>query len=142
MTSGQASPDPMVPTVEAPAPATAARTASFWPTPPQLISESGLPVPFVEEHLVRLLYFGQHMTGSELAAACGLPFLVIQPLIHGLTRDQLFEVVGQVARVESGYRYALAPLGLARAKETLNFTWYNGPLPVPLDQYVAAVKAQ
>jgi hypothetical protein len=127
---------------EAPAPANPAPTASFWPTPPQTIADSGLAVPFVEEHLVRLLYFGQHVTGAELAAACGLPFVVVQPLIHGLTREQVFEVVGQAARVESGYRYALAPLGLARAKEALNFSWYNGVLPVPLDQYVAAMKAQ
>jgi hypothetical protein len=117
-------------------------TRSFWPVPPDTIAESGLSVPFVEDHLVRLLHFGQQMTGSELAAACGLPFVVVQGVIHSLTRDHLFEVVGQESRVESGYRYVLGPNGRVRAGEALSSTWYDGLLPVPLSQYAAAIRAQ
>jgi hypothetical protein len=114
----------------------------FWPDPPQTVEESGLSVPFIEDHLVRLLYFGQHMTGAELADGAGLPYVALQQLIHGLAREHFFEVVGQVSRVDSGYRYALAPKGHARASEALNYTWYDGPLPVPIDQYVEALKTQ
>lgn len=114
----------------------------FWPDPPETIEETGLIVPFVEDHLVRLLYFSQQATGAELAGLCGVPYIVIQPLIRGLVRDHLIEVVGQKTLAEAGYHYTLAPKGLARAEEALRRTWYRGPLPVPLDQYVAAIKAQ
>ena len=82
---------------------------TFWPEPPQTIAETGLIVPMVEDHLIRLVYFSQHATGSELAAMCGVPYVAIQPLIRGLVRDHLFEIAGQKSLVESGYRYALAP---------------------------------
>jgi hypothetical protein len=116
--------------------------AEFWPHPPQTVEESGLSVPFIEDHLTRLLYFKQQMTGAELASECGLPYVAVQPLIHRLARDHFFEVVGQVARVDSGYRYALASKGHSRAAEALNYSWYDGPLPVPIDQYVASLKNQ
>ncbi|MBA2446576.1 MAG: ATP-binding protein [Chloroflexi bacterium] len=115
---------------------------AFWPSPPQTIEESGLMLPTVEDHLVRLLYFGLQMTGAELAAGSGLPYIAIQPLVHGLTRDQVFERVGQKSVIDSGYVYALAPKGRVRADEALQRTWYHGPLPVPLAQYVAAARAQ
>jgi hypothetical protein len=119
-----------------------AEDSGFWPPPPRTIAETGLMVPFVEDHLLRLLYFELQMTGAELAATCGVPYTVIQPLINGLNRDHMVEVVGQASPAEPGYRYSLAPKGRARVAEALNRTWYHGPLPVPLDQYVAGVKAQ
>jgi hypothetical protein len=114
----------------------------FWPAPPREIAATGLIVPFVEDHLSRVLYFEQQMTGAELAVACGLPYGALQPLIRSLTREQMLEVVGQSAPAEQNYRYSLAPKGQARAAEALARTWYHGPLPVPLDQYLAGVRAQ
>jgi hypothetical protein len=96
----------------------------------------------VEDHLVRLLYFGQQLTGAELAAGCGIPYVAVQQLVHGLVRDHIFEIVGQKSLIEAGYRYQLAPQGRTRADEALRRTWYRGPLPVPLDKYVAAIGAQ
>jgi hypothetical protein len=116
--------------------------SAFWPASLQTIADSGLSVPFVEDHLVRLLYVGLQLTGAELATGCGLPYVAIQPIIRGLTRDHLFEAVGQTSVMESGVVYALAPVGRERAQEALNRTWYQGVLPVPLEQYVAAVNAQ
>jgi hypothetical protein len=45
-------------------PATPIDGPAFWPKPPQTVEESGLMVPFVEDRLVRLLYFGQQLTGG------------------------------------------------------------------------------
>lgn len=114
----------------------------FRPAPPQTIEASGLVPPFVEDHLVRLLYFANQMTGAELSTACGLPFMTIQPLVNGLTRDHVLEVIGQTSLVESGYRYTLSAKGRERADEALRRSWYHGPLPVPLAHYVAAIKLQ
>jgi hypothetical protein len=115
---------------------------SFWPKPPETFEELGLIVPVVEDHIIRLLYFKQQATGSELAAGCGVPYVAIQDLIHGLARDHVIEVAGQKTLVQAGYRYMLAPKGRERADEALRRTWYRGPLPVPLDKYIASVHAQ
>src|SRR5687768_7067001 len=132
------------PTEPRPAPAAAApiEATTFWPKPPETIEETGLIAPVIEDHLIRLLYFSQQATGSELATQCGVPYVAIQPLIRALVRDHLFEIVGQKTLVEAGYRYTLAPRGQERAAEALNRTWYRGPLPVPLNRYVEAIKAQ
>jgi hypothetical protein len=124
------------------APAAPIEATTFWPKPPETIEETGLIVPVVEDHLIRQLYFSQQATGSELAALCGVPYVAVQSLVRGLVRDHLFEIVGQKSLVEAGYRYGLAPKGRERADEALRRTWYRGPLPVPLDKYVAAIKAQ
>jgi hypothetical protein len=126
-----------------PTPATAPIEATtFWPKPPETVEETGLIAPVIEDHLTRLLYFSQQATGSQLATQCGVPYVTVQPLIRNLVRDHLFEIVGQKTLVEAGYRYALAPKGHERAAEALTRTWYRGPLPVPLDRYVEAIKAQ
>ncbi|MCC7366813.1 MAG: ATP-binding protein [Chloroflexi bacterium] len=117
-------------------------TTDFWPKPPETIEETGLVVPMVEDHLVRLLYFSQQATGAELAGLCGIPYVALQGLIHGLVRDHVFEIVGQKTLVEAGYRYQLAPNGRSRADESLRRTWYRGPLPVPLERYVEAIREQ
>jgi hypothetical protein len=115
---------------------------TFWPQPPQTIEETGLVVPMIEDHLIRLLYFSQQATGADLAAACGVPYVAVQALIHTLVQGHLFEISGQKSLVEAGYRYVLAPKGRDRAEEALRRTWYRGPLPVPLDRYVKSVTAQ
>ncbi len=126
----------------APGPAAAIETTSFLPAAPRTIEETGLVIPFIEDHLIRLLYFAQELSGGDLARECGLPYGTIQSLIHNLVRDHLFEIVGQKTLMESGYSYQLAPRGRERASEALQRSWYRGPLPVPLAQYVASIKAQ
>ena len=123
-------------------PATPVESTTFWPKPPETIEETGLIAPVVEDHLIRLLYFSQQATGSDLAGQCGIPYVAIQPIVRNLVRDHIFEIVGQKTLVEAGYRYMLAPKGNERAQEALTRTWYRGPLPVPLSKYVGAIKAQ
>lgn len=115
---------------------------TFWPEPPESIAATGLIQPFVEDHMIRMLYFSQQATGADLATMCGVPYVAIQPIIRDFVRDHIFEIAGQKSLVESGYRYTLAPKGRVRADEALRRSWYRGPLPVPLDDYVNAIKAQ
>ncbi|MFN8522096.1 MAG: ATP-binding protein [Chloroflexota bacterium] len=116
--------------------------SSFWPEAPTSIDEAGLNVALVEDHLVRTLYFGLSMSGADMAAACGLPYVALSEIINQLARDHVFEMSGRDSLTESGYRYSLAPRGRDRAEEALERTWYRGPLPVPVQTYVNAIKAQ
>ena len=65
-------------------PARPIEATTFWPTPPGTVEETGLIAPVIEDHLIRMLYFSQQATGSELATMCGVTYVVIQPLVNGL----------------------------------------------------------
>jgi hypothetical protein len=129
-------------TNQAPVQASPIEATTFWPEPPQTLEETGLIRPLVEDHLIRLLYFSQQATGADLAAKCGVPYVAVQMIIRELVQSHVFEIAGQKSLVEAGYKYMLAPKGRERADEALRRTWYRGPLPVPLDRYVASVTAQ
>ena len=62
-------------------------TTTFWPAPPETLEETGLILPLVEDHLVRLLYFSQQATGSELAGQCGIPYVAIQPIVRSEAKE-------------------------------------------------------
>ena len=114
----------------------------FVPRVPDSLEASGLSAMSVEEHVLRHLYAHPQSSGAQLAAACGLSFPVIGPIISTLRQDHLLEVRGQRGIGEAGYAYVLTSKGTARALEALERTLYRGPLPVPIADYIASVQAQ
>ena len=118
-------------------------TSAFSPLMPESLEASGLSPAFVEEHVLRCLYGAPQITGAQLAATCGLGFQAgIGAILDGLRQDHQVEIRGQRGIGESGYAYVLSSKGTARALEALQRTHYRGPLPVPLADYIASVKAQ
>lgn len=123
-----------------PAPARAER---FFPQRPTTIEETGLSRVFLNEHIVRTVYFAGEITAGGVAEALGLPFVgVLDGLIEGLRRENVLEVKGQRGIGEAGYVLGLTERGTIRAHEALQKVQYRGPAPVPLDQYSAAMRAQ
>jgi hypothetical protein len=116
--------------------------AGFVPTAPETVEAAGLTFAFVEEHLLRSLHFAPQTSGAQLAAASGLSFHAIGPVLDSLRQDHLVEIRGQRGIGEPGYCYVLTTKGTARALEALERTQYRGPLPVPIAAYIASVKAQ
>lgn len=115
----------------------------FFPPVPESLEDTGLSAPFVQEHLLRSLYFAQQATGGQLAEECALPFVnVLGPQLETLRHDQLVEVRGQRGIGDAAYVYALTAKGVARALEALQKSQYRGPLPVPFDRYVGALTLQ
>lgn len=115
----------------------------FFPAAPQSLAESGLTSSFVQEHLLRLVYFADQATGAELADECGVPYAsVIGPELEHLRRDHLVEVRTQRVVGEAGFVFGLTARGTTRALGALQKTQYRGPLPVPFQDYVASVEAQ
>lgn len=111
-------------------------------TQPRTVAETGLSESMIEDHIVRTLYFANELAAAELAHETGLPYNVLDIPMKGLTKDLFLEIKGQRGVGDAGYIYTLSSKGKARALECLQKTWYRGPLPVPLDRYVAAIKAQ
>jgi hypothetical protein len=130
------------PTVEI-APLPPASAVLFFPPAPEDLEESGLNAPFVQDHILRILYFTQQSTGGQIADECALPFLpVISLQLEALRKDQFIEIKSQKGLGDAGYLYVLTAKGVVRALEALQKTQYRGALPVPLERYIAAVKLQ
>jgi hypothetical protein len=66
---------------------------------------------------------------------------MLEPLVEQMRSDRLVEVRGSSGSGSASYRYALTDLGRDRARQYLDINTYIGPAPVPLDAYVAAMKA-
>jgi hypothetical protein len=113
------------------------------PRAPESLEESGLRPAFVEEHVLRCLYAVPQITGAQLAATCGLGFAAgISSILDNLRQDHQVDIRGQRGIGDAGYAYVLTARGTARALEAQDKTLYRGPLPVPMADYVASVRAQ
>jgi len=119
-----------------------APTRGFVPRTPESLQAAGLSPAFVEEHLLRCLHAAPQSTGAQLAAACGVGFQAIAPILDSLRQDHLVEIRGQRGIGDAGFAYVHTSKGAARALEALEKTQYRGPLPVPIADYLASVEAQ
>src|SRR5207248_3965031 len=114
----------------------------FVPRAPESLQAAGLTPGCVEDPLLRGLHVSPQSSGAQLAAACGLSFHTIGPVLDSLRQEHLVEIRGQRGIGEGGYCYVLTSKGSARALEAMERTQYRGPLPVSIDDYIASVKAQ
>jgi hypothetical protein len=115
----------------------------FIPKRPTTLEETGLSRVFISEHVIRTVYFAGEITGANVAETIGLPFPgVLDGLVETLRRENVLEVKGQRGIGEAGYVLALTDKGMTRAHEALAKVQYRGPAPVPLDTYIAAIRAQ
>jgi hypothetical protein len=107
---------------------------------PTTIEETGLAVDQIEQLIVKTFYGGE-MTGLTLADRMRLPFTILEPLVERLRAERLIEVRGASGTSGASYRYALTDLGRDRARLYLDANQYTGAAPVPLEAYVAYMRA-
>ena len=110
------------------------------PKAPATLEDTGLRADIVEHLLVKTLFAGE-ATGLALADRIRLPFAILEPLVERVRAERLVEVRGAVSSTTSGYRYALTDLGRDRARQYLDVNQYTGAAPVPLEAYVAQMRA-
>ena len=107
---------------------------------PTTIEDTGLAVDQIEQLIVKTFYGGE-MTGLTLADRVRLPFTILEPLVERLRAERLIEVRGASGTSGASYRYALTDLGRDRARLYLDANQYTGAAPVPLEAYVAYMRA-
>lgn len=113
--------------------------------PPQVksLEDSGLTPGFLQDLVLKLLYFRGQMGGNEIADAIHLPFQnVIGKVMEFLRREQYVEVIGSGGLTAATFQYSITGKGGERARERLERTTYVGPAPVPWEVYIAAIKNQ
>jgi hypothetical protein len=124
---------------------TAVSNTVFVPPPIQRVEETGLSPLWLQDLILKILYFQGYLTGFRVAEEIALPFSGVTDLIlESLKREKLVEVrQSQVGGLgEGAYQYAITGAGIARAREALERSQYAGPAPVSLEIYNESVRRQ
>ena len=127
-------PGPAEAEVEAPAFGAAVAPA------PATLADTGLPADLLGQLLAKTLYAGE-ASGAALAERLCLPYSILERSVEAARVERLVEVRGAAGAGTAGYRYALTDQGRDRARQYLDVNQYVGPAPVPLTQYVSAMRA-
>jgi predicted ATPase with chaperone activity len=125
-------------------PGTATANAPFIPPPIMNIDDTGLSPLWLQDLVLKVMYFQGYLTGYKIAEEIALPFSgVVDQILEALKREKLIEVrSSQMGLGEGAYLYAITGLGINRAREALDRSQYAGPAPVPLDNYNDSVRRQ
>lgn len=130
-------------------------TGSLSPLPPQgrtrfmpgainKIDETGLNPRWIQDLILKTLYYKDNLSGFQIADNVRLPFVgIVDLILNGLKRDKLIEVPASAAGFgEGAYQYAITSGGQLRAREAMERSQYVGPAPVPIEVYNDSVRKQ
>ncbi len=114
--------------------------STFTPKEPQSFKECGLPDSLVESIVYKHLLAVGNNTGRGIARELALPGKDLVTLLADLKNRQLVVYKGSASMGD--FEYTLTEAGRERAKKYLEECTYVGTAPVPLKDYIDAVKAQ
>lgn len=134
------------PTIQSSTPITGEKQSTPLFTPPAIgkIEDTGLSALWIQDLVLKVMYFQGYLTGFKVAEQVSLPFNgVIDQILDTLKKDKMIEVrSSQIGLGEGAYLYAITGVGIARAREALDRSQYAGPAPVPLEVYNESVRRQ
>ena len=116
------------------------QAGTFFPQEPISFDDAGLRKPQVEALALKFLLNAGASTGREIAQQIALPFGAIEPLLRSMKEERL--IVYRSGGAFGDYCYELTSDGFERARSHSSQSTYFGAAPVPLEQYLASVKAQ
>ncbi len=131
-------------TTPKPVPTAPFPSSGFVPPPITKVEDTGLSALWLQDLVLKILYFQGYMTGFKISEAIALPFSgIVDQIMDALKRDKLIEVrTSQMGLGEGAYVYAITGAGIARAREALERSQYAGPAPVPIEVYNESVRRQ
>jgi predicted ATPase with chaperone activity len=117
---------------------------TFVPQPVTKIEDTGLSVLWLQDLVLKIIYFGGYLNGFQVAERVALPFAgIVEHILENLKREKFVEVRSQMGGLgEGAYQYAITGAGIARAREALDRSQYAGPAPVPFEEYNQAILKQ
>ncbi len=122
--------------------AIAMQSSVFEPRMPQKLEETGLTNPILDDLLLKRLFLGGPQTSGSLADKLAIPFLLVLANLNELRQLHMVHISGSQGYGERGYVFLLTEDGDGRAKAAFDRNMYDGPAPVPLEEYVQAVASQ
>jgi len=116
----------------------------FWPAQPRNLEETGLTATFIEELVLKALFAAGEMRGMDLAARLQLPTTIVDDTIEGLRRQKYVDIRGGGGSGvgKSTMIYQLTPFVTDVLRQINDRNRYNGPAPIPFQEWTAAVKKQ
>jgi predicted ATPase with chaperone activity len=115
-------------------------------SPPQInsLEDTGLSVLWLQDLVLKVLYFRGYLTGIRIAEEITLPFAgVTDQLLTALKQEKFIEVKSSQGGLgEGAYTYGITTQGITRAREALDRSQYAGPAPVPFEAYNEAIRRQ
>jgi predicted ATPase with chaperone activity len=117
---------------------------TFVPQPITKIEDTGLSLLWLQDLVLKIIYFGGYLNGFQVAERVALPFAgVVEHILENLKREKFVEVRSQMGGLgEGAYQYAITSAGILRAREALERSQYAGPAPVPFEEYNQAILRQ
>lgn len=112
----------------------------WYPKPVKSFAEAGVDTGVVEGLILKYLSGVGSATGGMIAKELCLPG---EPIIEYLAQLKHQQIVVHVGAAAMGdFTYRLTDAGMDRARRYMQESMYVGPAPVPVDQYIAAMRAQ
>ncbi|HWQ11826.1 MAG TPA: ATP-binding protein [Roseiflexaceae bacterium] len=114
------------------------------PPEPSSIAETGLGMGFLNDLVLKVVYFHGNITGQQIAEVTKLPFFgVLDKVLEFLKLEEYVDIIGaQGGFSERSFQYTIAGKGRVKIHEVIARSQYAGPAPVPLDDYVRMVQRQ
>jgi predicted ATPase with chaperone activity len=114
------------------------------PPEPASIEESGLAQGFINDLVLKVVYFHGNITAQRIAEVTRLPFFgVLDKVLEFLKLEEYVDIVGaQGGFGERSFQYTIAGKGRVKIHEVIARSQYAGPAPVPLHDYIAMVERQ
>ena len=114
--------------------------------PPQVTSleDTGLNPLWLQDLVLKVLYFRGYLSGFKIAEEITLPFAgVTDHILIALKSEKLIEVKSSQGGLgEGAYTYGITGAGIQRAREALDRSQYAGPAPVPFEVYNESIRRQ
>lgn len=115
--------------------------------PPQInsVDDTGLNPLWLQDLVLKVLYFRGYLSGFKIAEEIALPFAgVSDQILVSLKQDKLIEIKSSQGGGlgEGTYTYGITGAGIQRAREALERSQYAGPAPVPFEVYNEAIRRQ
>ena len=122
----------------------AAPAAGFSPPQINSLEDTGLSILWLQDLVLKVLYFRGYLTGIKVAEEIALPFAgVSDQLLTTLKQDKMIEVKSSQGGLgEGAYTYGITSQGILRAREALDRSQYAGPAPVPFEVYNESIRRQ
>lgn len=115
-------------------------------TPPQInsLEDTGLSPLWLQDLILKVLYFRGYLTGFKIAEEIALPLAgIVDQLLMTLKQEKSIEVKSSQGGLgEGAYTYGITGAGIIRAREALDRSQYAGPAPVPFEVYNEAIRRQ
>jgi len=111
----------------------------YWPAVPHTPEELGTDWALVLDVALRRVYFDGTTNLSSLARELRISFPMANEIFRHFRKQAAVDILSSIGE---DFTFTLTSAGLQAAVNRLNLSHYAGPVPVSIEQYEQAVKAQ